>query len=142
MQRYCKDKATVNNNNNGDIAEFNGADATDSFNFKAKRTGQTGDNEIIEVEIMVSLKYLGNFLGDLQMFLINCEINLILVWSTNYVIVSTDVSNQGATFAVTETKLYVTVVTLSTQDNAKLLQQLKSGFKKIINWNIYQNQNC
>ena len=142
MQRYCKDKATVNNNNNGDIAEFNGADATDSFNFKAKRTGQTGDNEIIEVEIMVSLKYLGNFLGDLQMFLINCEINLILVWSTNYVIVSTDVSNQGATFAVTETKLYVTVVTLSTQDNAKLLQQLKSGFKKIITWNIYQNQNC
>ena len=142
MQRYCKDKATVNNNNNGDIAEFNGADATDSFNFKAKRTAQTGDNEIIEVEIMVSLKYLGNFLGDLQMFLINCEINLILVWSTNYVIVSTDVSNQGATFAVTETKLYVTVVTLSTQDNAKLLQQLKSGFKKIITWNIYQNQNC
>ena len=142
MQRYCKDKATVNNNNNGDIAEFNGADATDSFNFKAKRTGQTGDNEIIEVEIMVSLKYLGNFLGDLQMFLINCEINLILVWSTNYVIVSTDVSNQGATFAVTETKIYVTVVTLSTQDNAKLLQQLKSGFKKIITWNIYQNQNC
>ena len=76
------------------------------------------------------------------MFLINCEINLILVWSTNYVIVSTDVSNQGATFAVTETKLYVTVVTLSTQNNAKLLQQLKSGFKKIITWNIYQNQNC
>ena len=91
---------------------------------------------------MVSLKYLGNFLGDLEMFLINCEINLILVWSTNYVIVSTDVSNQGATFAVTETKLYVTVVTLSTQNNAKLLQQLKSGFKNIITWNIYQNQNC
>ena len=48
---------------------------------------------------------------------------------------STNVANQNATFAVTDTKLYVPVVTLSTQDNAKLLQQLKSGFKKVINWN-------
>ena len=45
--------------------------------------------------------------------------------------------NQGATFAITESKRYVPVVTLSTQDNAKLLQQLKSGFKTIINWNNY-----
>ena len=50
---------------------------------------------------------------------------------------STNVANQNATFAVTDTKLYVPVVTLSTQDNAKLLQQLKSGFKKVINWNKY-----
>ena len=50
---------------------------------------------------------------------------------------STTVANQNATFAVTDTKLYVPVVTLSTQDNAKLLQQLKSGFKKVINWNKY-----
>ena len=51
------------------------------------------------------------------------------------VIVYTNVANQDATFAITETKLYVTVVTLSTQDNAKVMQQLKSGFKRIINWN-------
>ena len=49
----------------------------------------------------------------------------------------TDVANQEATFAITETKLYVPVVTLSTQDNAKLLTQSKSGFKRIINWNKY-----
>ena len=71
------------------------------------------------------------------MHLINCEINLILTWSKNCVIVSTNVTNQNATFEITDTKLYVPVVTLSTQDNSKLLQQLKSGFKRVINWNNY-----
>ena len=59
--------------------------------------------------------------------LINCEINLILTWPANCVIVSTAVANQGATLAITDTKLYVAVVTLSAQDNVKLLDQLKSG---------------
>ena len=62
---------------------------------------------------------------------------LILTWCANCVIVST---NQGATFSITETKLYVPVVTLSTQDNAKLLQQLKLGFKKAINRNKYASK--
>ena len=69
--------------------------------------------------------------------LINCEVNVILTWSANYVIVHTDVVNQGATFTITETKLYLPVITLSTQDNAKLLPQLESGFKRKINWNKY-----
>ena len=67
--------------------------------------------------------------------LINCEISLVLTWSKNYLIVFANVANQNAIFAITDTKLYVPVVTLSTQDNAKLLQQLKAGFKRIINWN-------
>ena len=71
------------------------------------------------------------------MYLINCEVNLILTWSANCVIVYTDVVNQGATFTITETKRYVPVVTLSTQDNAKSLTQLKSGLKKTISWNKY-----
>ena len=53
--------------------------------------------------------------------LINCEVNLILTWSANCVIVYTNVANQNATFTITETKLCVPVVTLSTQDNSKLL---------------------
>ena len=119
-------------NNNGNIADFNGANATDSFNSKAKITGQIDDNrEIDNVEIMVPLKYLSNFWRTLEMLLINCEV--ILTWSANCVIVYTDVANQGATFTITETKLYVPVVTLSTQDNTKLLTQLKSGFKRTIN---------
>ena len=86
---------------------------------------------------MVPLKYLSNFWRTLEMLLINCEISLILTWSTNCVIVSTKVANQNATFETTDTKLYVPVVTLSTHDNFKLLQQLKSGFKRIISWNKY-----
>ena len=86
---------------------------------------------------MVPLKYLSNFWRTVEMPLINCEINLILTWSSTCVIVSTDIANQAATFEITDTKLYVPVVTLSTQENAKLLQQLKSGCKRIINWNKY-----
>ena len=63
-----------------------------------------------------------------------------MTWSANYVIVSTNNANQGATFAITKTKLYFFVVTLSTQDNAKLLQQLKPGCKKTINWNKYTSK--
>ena len=69
------------------------------------------------------------------MSLINCEINLILIWSDKYVL-SND--TKATTFAITDTKLYVPVVTLSTQDNAKLLEQLKSSFKRTINWNKYE----
>ena len=83
---------------------------------------------------MVPLKYLSNFWRTLEMPLINCEINLVLMWSVNFVIVSTDVVNLGAKFAIAETKFYIPAVTLSTQDNAKLLQQLKSGFKRTTRW--------
>ena len=69
--------------------------------------------------------------------LINCEINLLLTWSASCVIVSTDVGNQNATFAITDTKLYVLVVTSSQQDNPTLLEQLQFGFKRVINWNKY-----
>ena len=71
------------------------------------------------------------------MTLINHEVNLILAWCANFVIVYTVAANQGAIFAITKAKLYVPVATLSIRDNAKLLQQLKSGFKRIINWNKY-----
>ena len=119
------------------VVEFDEGNATVSFNVKAKITCQTQANGRKNVEIMVLLKYLSNFSRTIEIPLINGEVNVILTWSVNCVIVSTNNANQGATFAITETKLYVPVVTLSTQDNAKLLQQLKSGFKEIINWNKY-----
>ena len=83
---------------------------------------------------MVPLKYLSNFWRTLEMPLINCEVNLILTWSSTCVITN---SNGAGTFAITITKLYVPVVTLSTQENTNFLQQLKSGFKRVINWNKY-----
>ena len=98
-------------------------------------TGQIGDNGKRNVQTMVPLKYLNIFWGTLEMPLISCEVNLISTWSTNCVIVSTNVANQNSTFEITDTKLYVPVVTLLTQDNSKLLQQLKSGFKRVISWN-------
>ena len=87
------------------------------------------------MEIMVPLKYLSNFRGTLEMPLINCEVEPILTWSVNWVIIYTDADNQVPTFTITETNLYVPVVTLSTQYNAKLLPQLKWGFKRTISWN-------
>ena len=136
MWPYCKDIPAVDNNNA--IVNFAENNLTDSFNYKEKMTDQTGDNGTKNVEIMVPLKYLGNFCRTLVgMPLINCEINLILTWSTNRVTVSTNIANQNATFEITNTKLYLPVVTLSTQDNSKLLQQLKSSFKVVISWNQY-----
>ena len=55
--------------------------------------------------------------------LINCAVNLVLTWSADYVIIYTDVANEIPTFKITETNLYVPVVTSSTQDNEKLLSQ-------------------
>ena len=138
LWQYCKDIPARNNNN--EITEFTGGNTTDSFNFKAKITGRTGNNGTKDVEIMVPLKYLSNFWKTLEMPLINCEVNLILTWSSTCVLISTNTQNQNATFAITDTKLYVPVVTLSTKENTKFLQQLKSGFKTVINCNKYQNQ--
>ena len=135
LWQYCKDIPAVDNNNA--IANFAENNLPDSFNFKVKMTTQTGDDRTKNVEIMVPLKHLSHFWRTLEMPLINCEINFILTWSTNCVIIFTNVANQNATFATTDTKLYVPVVTLSTQDNSKLLQQLKSSFKRVINWNKY-----
>ena len=86
---------------------------------------------------MVPLKYLINFCRSIEVPLIYCEVELILTWSVNYIIICTDLANQDPTFTVTETNLYVPVVTLSTQNNAKLVPQLKSGFKRTITWNKY-----
>ena len=92
---------------------------SESFKSKIKITGKTpqaGNKK--NVEIIVPLKYLSNFWRTLEMSLINCEVNLILTWSPTCIISSP----AGETkFKITETKLYDPVVTLSTQDNAKLL---------------------
>ena len=91
-----------------------------SFKSKTKITGKTpNDDNEKDVEIMVPLKYLSNFWRTLEMPLINCEVNLILTWSSTCVITE---PNDAGTFAITDTKLYVPVVTLSTQENTKFLQ--------------------
>ena len=135
LWKYCKD--IPSRDANIIIEEFTGGNTTDSFNFKAKITGQTGYNGTKDVEMMVPLKYLSNFWRTLEMPLINCEVNLILTWLSTCVLIATNIPNQNATFAITDTKVFVPVVTFSTQENAKFLQQLKPGFKAVINWNKY-----
>ena len=92
------------------------------FSLNVKLTGQTDNNGTKNVEIMVPLKYLSNFWRTVEMPLINSEITLDLEWSESCILVATNIANQGTKFSITDAKLYVPVVTLSTQDNAKLLE--------------------
>ena len=108
-----------------------------------------------DVKIVVPLKHLSNFWRHLDILLINCEVELILTWFKNCVLIdkiikdddyNTDpgvyeINNpEDATFQITDTKLYVPVVTLSKENNINLLEKLKSGFKKTIKWNKYRSQ--
>ena len=110
-------------NNNGVIVAYNTTNVADSF--KEQLTGQINDNSTSNVEIIVPLKYFSNFWRTFEIPLNNCEINLILTWSGNYILISGDIDNKVPTFEITDTKPYVPVVTLLTQDNVKLLDHLK-----------------
>ena len=109
-----------------------------------------------EVEFAVPLKKIGNFWNSLNIPLINCEVSLALTWSANCVITSLerrlvtaaqrdnpavyDNSPTSTTFKITDCKLYVPVVTLSAENDNKLLEQLKTGFKRTIKWNKYRSE--
>ena len=97
LWQYCKDIPARDANNI--IEEFTEGNTTDSFKFKAKITGQTGNDGTKDVEIIVPLKYLSNFWRTLKMPLINCEVNLILTRSSTCVLIATNIPNQNATFA-------------------------------------------
>ena len=122
---------------------------------KAPERGNTKIKK--NLAIVVQLKYLSNFWRTLDMPLINCEVSLTLTWSENCVL--TDIKTQtaaaaqgdnparekvdaptNATFKITDTKLYVPVVTLSAKDDNNFLERLKSGFKRTINWNKYRSE--
>ena len=106
-------------------------------NYDANKVGKN------ETEIAIPQKYLSNFWRTLDMLLINCEVEIILTWAKNCVLVDMTVANNpptGLEFQVTDTKLYVPVVTLSKENNIKLLKKLKTGFKKTIKWNKYRSQ--
>ena len=131
LWQYFKDIPAVNDNSN--IVHSNGANATDSFNFKIKMTGQTDDDgEMNNIEIMIALRYLSKFQRTLENSLINCEVNLTLTWSESCVIAYTNIANQGVQLEIKDAKLYVPVITLSIEDNEKLLSQLKPDFERTI----------
>ena len=88
---------------------------------------------------MIPLKNLSTFWGTFEMLLINWEIDLDLNWPKKWVIAASN-EDQETALSKTDTKLYVPVVILSTQDDAKLFEELKSGFKRTINWNKHQSK--
>ena len=125
-----------------------------SFDYKTEIIGSldAGEDEKEDVIIAIPLKYLGNFWRSLDIPLINCEITLILSWYKECVLVGRAFrgppaaaanrinSPTDAKFEITDCKLYVPVVTLSAENDNKLLEQLKSGFRRSIKWNKYMSQ--
>ena len=126
-----------------------------TYNMAAAAEGYDANKEFTKkVEIAVLLKYLSNFWRTLDILLTNCEDSLTLSWSANCVITSLetrlvtaaqgdnpevhDDSPTGATFKIIDRKLYVRAVTLSAKNDNKLLEQLKTGFKRTITWNKYR----
>ena len=137
---YSKTSVKLWKNYRDELRKTDNAARADSRSFKSKVkiTGKTlaaGNSK--DVEIAVPLTYLSNFWGTFEMLLSNCKLKFILVWSANCVIIY---STGAGTSAITDSKVYVPVVTSSTQDNAKLLQQFKSGFTRTISWNKYQSK--
>ena len=88
------------------------------------------------------LKYLSNFWKTLDILLIDCEVSLILTWSGNKAskAVAGITNPTNAVFKITDCKLYVPVVTLSAENDNKLLEQLKTGFKRTVKWNKYRSE--
>ena len=113
-------------------------------NYDANNSGKKN------VELAIPLKYLGNFWRALNIPLISCEVSLELKWNKTCAITSQQiganldggntVAPTGATLAINDCKLYIPVVTLSKDDEIKLLTNLKSGFKREIEWSKYKSQ--
>ena len=125
-------------------AEVTNDDNAPSFKYKASLIGNTDGTKKV-VKIAVPLKYLSNFWRSLKMPLINCKVELSLRWIENCVLttapIDADANASGAdsaTFKITDAKLYVPIVTLSAEDDAKLSKLLGKGFKRYIYWNKYK----
>ena len=162
LYNYYRDELTYDDNDN--FANRNVVNS-EAFKYKNKITGDTynvdagaqgydvNKNGMQEIELPKLLKYLGNFWRVLNIPLISCEVFLELKWNKNCVITSLgqrqvdagppvvrDNAPRGATLAINNCKLYVPVVTLSKDDEIKLLTNLKSRFKREIIWNKYRSQ--
>ena len=91
-------------------------------------------SSVKNTRIVVSLKYLSNFWRSLEMLLINSKIHLELNWIEDCILSS---AGDSAKFKITDAKLHVPIVTLSTKDNLNLTKQLSDGFKRSVYWNNY-----
>ena len=123
-----------------------------SFKYRTSITGNTHNDSdtITGAEIVITLKHMSDFRKSFKIPLINCEVSLTLIWSKNRVLAHSTVvlTAQGNNPAIINpkdskfqrTKLYVPVVTLSKENDKKLLEQLKSGLKGTVKWKKYKSQ--
>ena len=123
-----------------------------SFKYRTSITGNTHNDSdtIAGAEIVITLKHMSDFRKSFKIPLINCEVSLTLIWSKNRVLAHSTVvlTAQGNNPAIINpkdskfqrTKLYVPVVTLSKENDKKLLEQLKSGLKGTVKWKKYKSQ--
>ena len=149
---YYRDEPSNPLSSNSESFKFKTIIRENTYNIGTGEPGydvnKVGKNE---TKIVVPLKRLSNFWRTLNIPLINCEIELILTWSKNCALADMTVraagnnndppaivAPTGLEFQITDTKLCVPVVTLSTEDDNKLLEQLKSGFKRTIKWKKYR----
>ena len=118
-------------------------DNSQSFKYKANLSGKTKaavnntSSFVKDAKIVVPLKYLSNFWRSLEMPLINCKVHLELNWIEYYILSS---AGNSAKFAITNAKLHVPIVTLSTKDSTNLTKQLNEGFKRFVYWNSYETK--
>ena len=151
LYNYYRDEISddADNNNFNDIKVVN----SNTFKYKNKIINNTNDAGTKDIELVMPLKYLGNFWRSLNIQLISCEVSLELKWDENCIITSLeqrviaganppagDNEPTGVTLEITKCILYVPVVTLSKDDEIKLLTNLKAGFKREIIWNKYRSQ--
>ena len=163
LWNYYRDEINdvVNENNSANNRiNYNKTITGESFGYKAKLIGSTPNNEILDAEAVVPLKYLSNFWRSLDLPLINCEIEIDLSWSKEFTISKISITpgtcdnpnvrppipaiaarqTTGATFQRNNAKLYVTVVTLSSNGTIKFLESTRQGFKRTISWNKYRSE--
>ena len=125
--------------NNADLS----IDNSKLFKYKAALVGKTADavnntnSSVKNTKIVAPLKYLSNFWRSLEMPLINCKVYLELNWIEDCILSS---AGDSAKFAITDAKLHVPIVTLSTKDSANLTKQLNEGFKRSVYWNSYETK--
>ena len=124
--------------NNADLT----IDNSESFKYKAALVGKTanhnnGNSFVKDTKIVVPLKYLSNFWRSLEMPLINCKVHLELNWIEDCIFPSDE---NSAKFEISDAKLHVPIVTLSTKDCVNLTKQLSEGFKRSVYWNSYQTK--
>ena len=124
--------------NNADLS----IDNSECFKYKAALVGKTanhnnGKSSVKDTKIVVPLKYLSNFWRSLEMPSINCKVYLELNWIEDCILSS---AGNSAKFEITDAKLHVPIVTLSTKDSANLTKQLNEGFKRSVYWNSYETK--